>query len=89
MTETSSRCVLVVDDEAGMRALVDAALGGAGYQVLAAANGAEALDLLRQLRQQPEARLRAVLLDSTCPSWTAPRLRAPTSSFRHRTRPSW
>jgi CheY-like chemotaxis protein len=40
--------VLVVDDECVVRLLVARALESAGYTVLAAADGAEALDLLEQ-----------------------------------------
>ena len=39
-------CVLVVDDEAPIRNLERIILKSAGYQVLTAANGAEALELL-------------------------------------------
>ena len=40
--------VLVVDDEPGVRDLLEDALGAAGYEVLTAANGAEGLDVLRR-----------------------------------------
>ena len=41
-------CVLVVDDEPAIRNLERVILKSAGYQVLTAANGAEALDLLER-----------------------------------------
>jgi CheY-like chemotaxis protein len=42
--------VLVADDDEDILALVDAALGKAGYDVRKASNGAEALELVRTLR---------------------------------------
>src|SRR2546423_15720011 len=54
--EASNR-VLVVDDEWIIRAFLADGLADAGYQVLTARNGAEALDRIR--RDQPHA----VLLD--------------------------
>ncbi len=41
-------CVLVVDDEAGIRESLERMLGRAGYEVCLAANGSEALDVLRR-----------------------------------------
>lgn len=41
-----NRRVMIVDDSAAMRAVVAIALRGAGYEVLEAADGAEALGLL-------------------------------------------
>jgi len=41
-------CVLVVDDEPAIRNLERVILKSAGYQVLTAANGVEALDLLER-----------------------------------------
>jgi CheY-like chemotaxis protein len=43
---TTRTTVLVVDDEAGVRALIRRILEGAGYGVLEAENGAEALGVL-------------------------------------------
>ncbi|WP_459618367.1 response regulator [Bordetella sp. 2513F-2] len=40
--------ILVADDSATMRMIVQAALSGAGWQVLAAANGRDALALSRE-----------------------------------------
>ena len=40
--------VLVIDDEAPVRALVRSALSSAGYKVMEAANGREGLTLFRQ-----------------------------------------
>jgi CheY-like chemotaxis protein len=41
---TEARCILVVDDEAMLRSLVGRAFRERGYQVVEAADGAEALD---------------------------------------------
>jgi DNA-binding response OmpR family regulator len=41
-------CVLVVDDEPAIRNLERVILKSAGYEVMTAANGAEALDLIEQ-----------------------------------------
>jgi two-component system, response regulator, stage 0 sporulation protein F len=43
-----SATILVVDDRAGIRKLLQEVLQGAGYQVLTAAGGNEAIDLLGQ-----------------------------------------
>lgn len=43
---TERRCVLVVDDDDGIREMLDSALTFAGFLVLGAPNGASALDLL-------------------------------------------
>jgi two-component system, cell cycle sensor histidine kinase and response regulator CckA len=43
--------VLIVDDEAPIRVFVTRALGGAGYEVVSAADGAEALEIAE--RQGP------------------------------------
>src|SRR3954467_7282256 len=56
--------VLVCDDEAVLRALVRAALGPVGYDVLEAADGHEALELVR--RQRPDL----VVLDMMMPGWS-------------------
>ena len=40
--------VLVIDDEPGVRDLLNDALSAAGYEVLTAANGSEGLDTLRR-----------------------------------------
>lgn len=44
----SAMTILVVDDEAMMRELLDKILRRDGYQVLAAADGAEALEIMHQ-----------------------------------------
>ena len=58
------RMVLVVDDDASIRESLADLLGDEGYRVATAANGAEALSLLR-----PPARLRpcVILLDLMMP----------------------
>ncbi|HEU5424950.1 MAG TPA: response regulator [Nitrolancea sp.] len=55
--------ILIIDDDEGIRDLVTLALGDEGYQVLAAANGAAALELLRQERERPGV----ILLDTRMP----------------------
>ena len=52
---------LVVDDEAAVRTLVQRALGEAGYRVLVAASGEEALDIMSQ------AEVEVMLLDIRMP----------------------
>jgi DNA-binding response OmpR family regulator len=44
------KCVLIVDDEPNVRLMLRTALQTAGYRVLEAADGLEALSLLRQTR---------------------------------------
>lgn len=58
---TTVPCVLVVDDDETIRTTVAEALELEGYAVASAANGAEALDLVRQ--QRP----RAIVLDLMMP----------------------
>ena len=53
--------ILVVDDDDGVRELISSALGDEGYDVTAAADGAEALAAVR--RQAP----RLILLDVRMP----------------------
>ena len=64
-TEQTVRRVLVVDDDPRVRGLLHAALTGAGYAVLSAANGAQALSLLAG---DPAGPLHAVLLDLDMPA---------------------
>jgi CheY-like chemotaxis protein len=45
---SAKRTILVVDDHADIRAFMDAALEGAGYEVRTASEGAQALDLLHE-----------------------------------------
>jgi PAS domain S-box-containing protein len=59
-------CVLVVDDEAGVRNLAADALRQAGYQVLEAADGEEALALWREARHHHQ-RIDLVLSDVVMP----------------------
>ncbi|MGE5591132.1 MAG: response regulator [Bacillota bacterium] len=49
--------VLVVDDQVGVRKLLEAALGGDGYAVTTAGNGQEALDLLAAGAEPPSLAL--------------------------------
>jgi len=62
-TAPHSGCVLVVDDEKLVRDLAGASLRAAGYTVLEAADGARALDILREKSTD----IIAVLLDLTMP----------------------
>ncbi len=54
--------VLLVEDEAGLRAMARAALEEAGYRVLEAGNGLEALTLARGLGSQPDLVLSDVVM---------------------------
>jgi hypothetical protein len=62
--------ILVVDDEAPVREVVQRALEKQGYQVLAAAEGAVALTLFKQHR----AEVRAVITDMMMPGMDGPSL---------------
>ena len=42
------KCILVVDDEPGVRALLGRILQNEGYEVVSAQNGQEALDIYRE-----------------------------------------
>ena len=55
--------ILVVDDEPALRSMAKRVLGRAGFVVLSAADGREALALFRERRRE----IRAVLLDLTMP----------------------
>src|SRR4051812_17571750 len=46
-------CVLVVEDEADLRALIVGLLEGDGYAAVGASNGEEALDVLRTTPRRP------------------------------------
>ncbi len=59
--QTDNPLILVVDDQPGVRRLVQEVFGEIGYRVLSAANGYEALELCRQHRP------RVVLLDMKMP----------------------
>ncbi len=48
MTNTSSACILVVDDDSDIQKLICMRLNAAGYQTVTAQNGLEALALLEQ-----------------------------------------
>ncbi len=60
---TSSRTVLVADDEESVRTVTGRMLEAAGYKVILTSDGREALD---RFRRQPEA-VRLVLMDLTMP----------------------
>jgi two-component system sensor histidine kinase/response regulator len=60
--------VLLVEDEPALRDLAEQALGGYGYQVLAVANGAEALDLVRTRGSE----IRIVITDVVMPLQSGP-----------------
>ena len=55
--------VLIVDDEAGVRAMIGRALGEAGFVVLEAADGYEAIDLLRGRTEAPDAVITDVVME--------------------------
>jgi two-component system, cell cycle sensor histidine kinase and response regulator CckA len=67
--------ILLVEDEAALRALVQPALEGRGYRVLAAASGAEAL---RVMEDEP-SRVELLLTDVVLPSMSGPELVAAVS----------
>ena len=60
--ELKSKTILIVDDDAPLRKSLSEALGNEGYLILQAANGQEALNILRE-----GAPVRLVLLDMTMP----------------------
>ncbi len=60
----SGETILVVDDEPSVRLVLRTALERAGYQVLPAANGREAIDVYRA---QPPGSIAAVLIDMMMP----------------------
>lgn len=47
MTESDRRCVLVVDDDPGVRDVIRSMLEASGYSVLLAENGKEAMRVLK------------------------------------------
>ena len=53
MTQACGRVVLLVDDDAAIRETMTAILVDEGYVVVAACNGAEALDQLRTIESRP------------------------------------
>jgi two-component system OmpR family response regulator len=57
----TDRRLLVVDDEANLRSMLRAALGHHGFEVIEAADGRQALDLV------PEVRPQAIVLDVMMP----------------------
>jgi two-component system, cell cycle sensor histidine kinase and response regulator CckA len=64
------QCVLLVEDELTVREFLTQLLLGAGYQVIAASNGAEGIELAKQHRSQ----IQLVLLDVLMPKvdgWAA------------------
>lgn len=61
-TERTARVVLVVDDEALLRMLVGDQFAEAGFEVVQAANGTEAIEHLRSRRD-----IRAVVTDVNMP----------------------
>ncbi len=59
---TGEERVLVVEDEASLRSLITSALLARGFDVVAASNGAEALDLVRARRFHPDLVLTDVVM---------------------------
>ncbi len=55
--------VLIVDDEAGVRAMMSRALTEAGFVVLEAADGEEAIDVLRGRAEAPDAVITDVVME--------------------------
>jgi two-component system, chemotaxis family, chemotaxis protein CheY len=58
---TAPKCILVVDDDETIRDLLDMTLSEEGYEVVAAPNGAAALELVRRARPD------VILLDMKMP----------------------
>lgn len=50
LRKASGRCILVVDDEEELRAMIQTVLSNAGYIVLEAADGREAMQLVAEAR---------------------------------------
>jgi PAS domain S-box-containing protein len=69
---TQERTVLVVEDEPSLRAVIARILARAGYRVLTAASGPEALEL----EQQTAERIDVVLTDVVMPEMLGPQLAA-------------
>ncbi len=63
LSDASSLCVLVVDDEESVREVISEILDSAGYKVLLAADGREALELYAAHSRE----IHGVLLDMTMP----------------------
>ena len=70
--------MLVVEDEAAVRRLVRSILEGAGYRILEASNGREALAALRSID-----RADLLLTDVVMPDVTGPELVSRLSEFEH------
>lgn len=66
------KTVLIVEDDEGIRELVSAALDSAGYRVIAAGHGVEALDLLDREASLPDT----IILDWMMPVMNGPELLA-------------
>ena len=63
LNEPARPCVLLADDESSVRRLGERALTQAGFEVIAAQDGVEAVECF----QRHHARLSAVVLDMTMP----------------------
>src|SRR5947209_5004974 len=69
MSDLGSPGVLVVDDQADMRALLQTVLRHFGFTVRLAADGRSALEMYRAYRDD----IAVVLLDVVMPEWDGPR----------------
>jgi len=74
-TPGSGQTILVVEDEASLRKLCAAVLKKAGYHVLAAANGGEALLLIEEKKMQPDLILTDVVMPGMSGKVLADRLK--------------
>lgn len=70
MIPGGTECVLVVEDEDGVRQMVQRVLEKTGYEVLTASSGMEALSLLRQ----HEGNVNLVITDIIMPNMSGPQL---------------
>jgi CheY-like chemotaxis protein len=73
---STERTILVVEDEAGLRALIEEILGSAGYNVLMAPDGATAVRLSEELPSNIDLLLTDLTLPGMSGQETAARLKA-------------
>ena len=67
MSQTTRETILVIDDEAHIRRIIELKSRNAGYRVIATINGKKAYRSLKVKNQMPSS------LISICPKWMAER----------------